>query len=122
MPYDPERHHRHAQRLRHYDYAQSGAYFITICVQDRECLFGEIVEAKMNLNGAGLTLVHWWDELLMKFPTIVTDAWVVMPNHFHGVIFLQGRPDESGAAESPTLSRVVDWFKTMTTNAYIQGV
>src|SRR5215218_4000523 len=103
MPYDPKRHHRHAQRLRYHNYAEAGAYFITSCVQYRACLFGEIIDVEIRLNGAGLTIIHWWDELLMEFPTVVTDAWVVMPNHFHGVVFLRVRADESGVAENPTL-------------------
>ncbi len=140
MPLDPQRHHRRSLRLKGYDYAQTGAYFVTICTQDRECLLGEIVNGQMIVNVAGRMIEGWWDELTRKFPSIETDTYVVMPNHFHGVVLvgaaLCGRP-EPGRPESesdvqapsghprrgaPTLGDIVDWFKTMTTNEYIREV
>lgn len=53
MKFDPQKHHRHSIRLKHYDYSQKGAYYVTIYVQDRECLFGEIANFEMILNEAG---------------------------------------------------------------------
>ena len=53
MTYNPNIHHRRSIRLKEYDYSQNGAYFVTICVQNRECLFGEIVDGEMVLNDAG---------------------------------------------------------------------
>ena len=53
MKYNPDIHHRRSIRLRNYDYTQAGAYFVTICVQHRECLFGEITDRVMRLNAAG---------------------------------------------------------------------
>jgi hypothetical protein len=53
MGYDPEKHHRRSIRLKEYDYAQPGAYFVTICTQNRECMYGEIVDGEMRLNDAG---------------------------------------------------------------------
>lgn len=95
MTYDPERHHRRSIRLRGYDYAQPGAYFVTICVQDRLCLFGDIVDGEMRSNAAGLTIDRWWHALPSKFPGIGLDVFVAMPNHFHGLIFLGADPATS---------------------------
>ena len=64
MPsYDPHRHHRRSIRLKGYDYTQPGAYFITICTQDRACLFGEVVHQKMRLNEAGRMVQTTWNEI-----------------------------------------------------------
>lgn len=88
MRYDPTRHHRRSIRLKGYDYSQPGAYFITMCTQDRACLFGEVVDGKMRLNDAGRMVEKWWVELNRKFPGVQTDAYIVMPNHFHGIIVI----------------------------------
>ncbi|BDI20081.1 hypothetical protein ANSO36C_58830 [Nostoc cf. commune SO-36] len=53
MPYDPQKHHRHSIRLKGYDYTQDGAYFITICTKERQCLFGNVVNGEMQLNSLG---------------------------------------------------------------------
>ncbi len=86
MTRDPARRHRRSIRLQRYDYSQAGAYFITICTQDRACLFGEVVDGDMRLNDAGRMTERWWLELDRKFRWVETDEYVVMPNHFHGVI------------------------------------
>lgn len=88
MKYDPEKHHRRSTRLKGYDYRRFGAYFITIVTQDRTCLFGEIVNGEMRLNDAGGAIEHGWFELNHKFPTVETDGYVVMPNHFHGIVVI----------------------------------
>jgi len=83
-------HHRRSIRLQDYDYAQNGAYFVTICTQDRANRFGEIAEGEMVLNSAGKMIEKWWYELGRKFPEIDLDAFVIMPNHVHGVIVIVG--------------------------------
>jgi REP element-mobilizing transposase RayT len=88
MPFDPQRHHRRSIRLKGYDYSQAGAYFVTICAQNRECLFGEIVDGEMRLNGQGEIVIACWDNLPCHFPHIELDAFVVMPNHVHGIIVI----------------------------------
>ena len=126
MYYDPEKRRRRSTRLPGYDYAQPGAYFVTLCVQQRECLLGEIESAGMACNEAGAMIEMWWRELPRKFPACSGDAFVVMPNHMHGIIVI----DELAGADarhkdahtSASLPRIVQWFKTMTTNAYIRGV
>jgi len=96
MTYDPEHHHRRSIRLRGYDYAQAGAYFVTVCVEGRECSFGTIIDGVMRLNDAGRMVERWWLELNNKYPTVDTDEYSVMPNHFHGVILITA--DDVGAA------------------------
>ena len=80
-------------RLKGYDYSQAGAYFVTICTQDRECLFGDVVDGEMRLNDAGYMVHRIWNDLSVKYPDIETDEFVVMPNHVHGIIMLSGRGD-----------------------------
>ena len=131
MPYDNKRHHRRSIRLKGYDYSQAGAYFVTICTQDRECLFGEIVDGKMVLNDAGRMICRWYSELENKYPDIRCDEFICMPNHIHFVIINVGadlcvRPcvetSKTGEHAGSPLRTVVQWFKTMTTNEYIRGV
>jgi REP element-mobilizing transposase RayT len=81
----------------------------------------------MRANDAGRMIAAWWRRLPDKFPTCETDAFALMPNHIHGIITLRGsvgadprvRPITS---QPPTLSRIVQWFKTMTTNEYLRNV
>ena len=102
MTYDPGRHHSQSIRLKGYDYAQAGAYFVTVCTQNRQCIFGHIVGAaacghpEMVLNEAGRMLQAVWDELQVFYLGVQTDGFVVMPNHVHGIIMLTGRPVRLG--------------------------
>ena len=81
VKYDPDIHHRRSIRLKGYDYSQVGAYFVTICAQNRECLFGEILDGEMALNDPGRMVEKWYRELENKFPDIVCDQCAIMPNH-----------------------------------------
>ncbi|MCI2436727.1 transposase, partial [Candidatus Acetothermia bacterium] len=60
MTYKPDKHHRRSIRLKGYDYAQAGAYFVTICTQGRVCWFGEVVDGQTRLNLAGQTIITMW--------------------------------------------------------------
>ena len=75
-------------RLPGYDYSQAGGYYVTIVTQGRERLFGEIMGEEMDLNDAGEMVEKWWKELPNKFPSVTAEAFVVMPNHFHGIILI----------------------------------
>jgi len=77
---------RRSIRLPGYDYSQTGAYFVTICTKDRECLFGDIVNREMSLNDAGRMVDKWHGELENKFTDIKCDKYIIMPNHFHAII------------------------------------
>jgi len=86
--YDPFKHHRHSIRLKGYDYSQQGAYYVTIVAQNHACLFGDVVNAEMQLNDAGQMLESHWECLPQRFPNVELDEFVVMPNHFHGIIVI----------------------------------
>ena len=86
--YNPNIHHRKSIRLKGYDYSQAGLYFITICVQDRKCLFGKIVDDEMILNDAGKIADECWLEIPKHFPNAVLHEHIVMPNHVHGIVEL----------------------------------
>ena len=88
MTYDPGKHHRRSIRLRGYDYSQAGAYFITVCTQNRGCLFGEIADDEMRLNDAGRIVEQCWSEIPAHFPHVELDTFIVMPNHIHGVLVI----------------------------------
>ena len=99
--YDPQRHHRRSIRLKGYDYAQAGAYFVTMVAHGRECLFGEIVGGVMRVNEYGALVAACWDVLPQHFRHAELDAFVVMPNHVHGiVIFMQDAYASAGRGEA----------------------
>ena len=83
-----EPHHRRSIRLKGYDYTQVGAYFMTICTQNRECLLGGIVNGQMRANDAGRMIEGIWARLPVRFPFITLDESVIMPNHFHGIVII----------------------------------
>jgi REP element-mobilizing transposase RayT len=80
--------HRRSVRLRGYDYSRSGAYFVTLCVQNGVCLFGEIADGEMILNPLGKLASEEWLKSAVIRPGIQLDEFVVMPNHFHGIVAL----------------------------------
>ena len=86
----PDRDHHRPIRLPGYDYAQTGAYFVTICTNNRECLFGEIVAGEMRLNPAGVIVSNEWKKTAELRGGIRLGEWVVMPNHFHGIVVIDG--------------------------------
>ena len=79
---------RRSIRLKGYDYSQAGAYFVTICTQDRQCLFVNVLDGKMNLNNAGEMINRIWHEIPEYYPGIDIDAYQIMPNHIHGIIMI----------------------------------
>ncbi|MDD5093903.1 MAG: hypothetical protein PHV74_05925 [Dehalococcoidia bacterium] len=86
--FDSDKHHRRSTRLKDYDYSQAGVYFITICTQNRDCLFGEIVNGEMRLNDTGHFVQQCWFDIPLHFPHAELDAFTVMPNHVHGIIVI----------------------------------
>lgn len=114
-----DKHLRKKLRLVGYDYSNPGLYFITICSQNHVCIFGEIQNNVMILNDAGIMVEKWFCELENKFEDIKCCERVVMPNHFHCIIENKNTND---AGESSSLTEIMQWFKTMTTNEYIRGV
>ena len=86
MKYNPNIHHRRSIRLKGYDYTRPGAYFVTVCTQNRECLFGKIMNGEMKLNDAGRMIIKWRHELENKFPDIKINDFICMPNHIHFIL------------------------------------
>ncbi|HHE31532.1 MAG TPA: hypothetical protein ENL07_02550 [Chlorobaculum parvum] len=79
---------RQSLRLKDYDYSQPGAYFVTLCAKDRWSLFGEIVDGVMQLNEAGRIVAEEWMKSAEIRQEIKLDEWVIMPNHFHGIVVI----------------------------------
>jgi REP element-mobilizing transposase RayT len=136
MTFNPDIHHRRSIRLREYDYSSVGAYFVTVCANGRECLFGDIADDVMRVNDAGRMVYEWWLKLPERFPPVSLDEFVIMPNHFHGIIVFtnhtndfqnqnQNQGDDKvrpfGTIEN-SLGRVVQAFKSLTTVEYVKGV
>jgi putative transposase len=86
--FDPKIHHRKSIRLQGYDYTQAGAYFVTIVTYQRDCLFGEIENENMILNDFGKIADECWRAIPEHFPFVELGAYVVMPNHVHGIIVI----------------------------------
>jgi REP element-mobilizing transposase RayT len=135
------RHHRRSIRLQGYDYSLTGVYFVTISTQDHVCIFGDVVEGTMCLNEAGQTAPTMWDALPTRFSGIALDAFVVMPNHIHGIIVFATRVSVGaslvGAQDvtpnrtidnrattrvAPTVGNVVGAYKSLVTVEYTRGV
>jgi REP element-mobilizing transposase RayT len=117
--YDPDRHHRRSIRLKGYDYEQPGAYFVTVCAQNRESLFGDIVDANARLNSWGSIVQACWEDLPRHYPHVQLDAFVVMPNHVHGIVMIMNEANVgAGFKPAPTTGRrhgipeIVRAFKT----------
>lgn len=94
--------------------AEPRYHFITICTLYQHAVFGEVVDGEMNLNAAGQMAVESWRSTEQKYPQMTIDALVVMPNHTHAVLLVTG--DEA------QLEKMVQWYKSITENAYQRGV
>ncbi|MCJ7668444.1 MAG: transposase [Anaerolineae bacterium] len=122
--YDAEKHHRRSIRLKEYDYSQAGAYFVTVCTHNRECILGEVANGEVLLNEFGKIVESVWFDLPKHYPNVELDAFVIMPNHVHGIIIVGADPVGAGFKPAPTtakkpaptggyaLSEVVRGFKT----------
>jgi putative transposase len=98
---------RKSPRLRQYDYATSGAYFVTVCARARACLFGESLDEDIRLSQTGQLVKRCWIDLPIHFPGMALDAFIVMPNHLHGIVWL------SRAGHAPPLPVVIGSFKSV---------
>jgi putative transposase len=133
MKYNPQIHHRRSIRLKGYDYSQAGAYFITICCQDRECRFGKIENDEMILNEYGTIAYNEWNKLSDRFSNFELDVFQIMPNHMHGIIVLnepvratlavapnkEMNGNDSGASPAPTnktVGDIVGAYKSLVAN------
>jgi len=117
MERGPAQHRRRSIRLRGYDYAQPGAYFVTIVAHGRECLFADIVDGQTRLTEAGRIVDAAWRDLPNHYPGLALDAFVIMPNHVHAIIQLQAvgagfKPAPTPAERPRPLSEIVRAFKS----------
>ncbi len=106
---------RKANRLRGYDYSQDGYYFVSICTKGRKEFFGDIREAKMDLNRYGEIVNQCWRDLPRHYPNCFLDSFVIMPNHIHGIIVIDnGNVVGNGLKPFPThgLPEIIRGFKT----------
>lgn len=103
-------------RIPGFDYSQSGAYFITICARDRRCLFADIAHGRVKLNHRGDKAAACWDDIPNHFAAVVLDAFVIMPNHVHGILLF------TETVPGRTLQTVVGSFKSAVSRQIGEGV
>ena len=127
MPYNPDIHRRASIRMRDFDYASTGAYFVTISAHNKECLFGAVDGEAMAVNELGAIVREEWLKTPNIRPNVSIDEFVVMPNHFHAIVFitenrrgvLQYAPTTTGTntihSPSQTIGAIVRGFKGATT-------
>lgn len=113
MAYNPAKHHRRSIRLKGYDYAQAGFYFITLCCQNRACLFGKIEKGVMILNEYGHIAYNEWMKTTEIRNNVELGEFVIMPNHIHGIVRLVDRgelhsPDNTNELNAPNERGVCD--------------
>ncbi|MFC5410246.1 transposase [Larkinella bovis] len=130
-------------RLQSWDYGTNGAYFVTICTHDRHPFFGKVQNGEMQLNAAGMIAAEIWQRIPDQFPYVILDAFVIMPNHMHGLLYINNNPstdaihrvsvsaqaNPGASSDHPiggitggknpmlheNLSRIIRWYKGRTT-------
>ena len=90
MQCDPKKHHRRSIRLKGYDYSSPGWYYLTICTFEGEFLFGKMIRDQMHPSAIGVIVRDCWSEIPQHFPSAALDVSVVMPNHVHGILIIEG--------------------------------
>ena len=115
---------RRSIRLKNYDYTQEGAYYVTVCVDDRKCVFGDAGDGKMILNEYGKIVQNEWYKTREMRKNIDLDEFIVMPNHIHGIINIVGahcnvplhdRFEKFGRSISNSIPTIIKLFKSTTT-------
>jgi putative transposase len=114
--YNPKKHHRNSIRLRGYDYAGGGLYFLTLCAYQKMCIFGSILNDTMHASPYGEILKEEWLLSSQIRPGILLDEWILMPNHFHALVTLPQSFLETTTPRPPrSLGSFVAGFKSATT-------
>jgi putative transposase len=103
MRYDPQKHHRRSIRLKGYDYTQPGAYYVTLCTKRKQCLFGDVVKGEMRLNSLGHIAFTCWQAIPNHFPHVELDAFVIIPNHLHGILVITDTLVRARHCRAPTI-------------------
>jgi len=147
MSHRPDRHHRRSIRLRGFDYAQPGAYFITLCIHGSLPLLGHVLDGAMSLSPAGAAIETDWLALPERFADLHLDSYCLMPDHLHGILILGDCPalarspvDAAGRGAMDggqrqalplqdvpdsarhSLADIIQAFKSLSTRTYIGGV
>ncbi len=104
---------RRSPRLASYDYSQAGLYFVTICTHDRAPVLGEVRDGEMHRSAAGIAIEQTWTALPDRFPGVGFDAFVVMPDHMHGIVVLGYDPGPPLQVTIPSLAAVLRTFKSV---------
>lgn len=117
--FNPHIHRRRSIRLRGYNYRQTGAYFITICTWNRECMFGEMINGGFHESTAGRIVRQTWMEIPKHFPHAELDSFVVMPNHIHGIIVIRDLEELNRIREYITASPS-NWDEDKENPEYLQ--
>ena len=125
MAYNEEQNHHRSIRLANYDYAQAGAYFVTVCTHERMCLFGDVILETMRPNDTGQVVHDEWLRTAEIRPDINLDSFQVMPNHLHAIVIFDeevsskltvGAHSRAPFSRQPkSLGSLVAGFKSATT-------
>lgn len=102
--YGANKHHRRSFRLHGFDYTREGAYFVTACTQDRTCLFGDMVKGEVRLNDAGQIVADEWARTAEVRHEIELDAFVIMPNHLHAIVWIVDGRGDRPVAPTPVVT------------------
>ncbi len=114
-------------RLKDWDYSRNGYYFVTICTQDKECFFGDVIDEKVQLSDIGEIVTDEWLKTAQIRKNVSLDTWIIMPNHLHGIVIINNADDVEthGSASLPyknkfgpqanNLSSIIRGFKSATT-------
>ena len=117
--------YRRSMRLKGYDYRQSGAYFVTICTYQRRNTFGTVIDGNMVLSQWGEIVNNEWRRTETVRANVELDAFVIMPNHLHGVVLIvEDEPANKSASENHnanlqkpagSLGQIIGHFKSIAT-------
>ena len=101
---------RRSLRLTIFDYTQNGFYFVTVCVKHKHPMFGEIINGAMILNDYGRIVEHVWNGLSCHYSNCRLDEYVIMPDHFHGIVEIVGAGLKPARIHG--VSEIIRAFKT----------
>ncbi len=103
-------------RLKDWDYSRNGYYFVTICTQDKKCLFGDVIDEKVQLSAIGEMVADEWQKTPQIRKNVSLDTWIIMPNHLHGIVVI------NNDVETPRwgVSQISTTQNDRTSNDYVQ--
>ncbi len=115
MKFNPDKHHRQSIRLKDYDYSRNGAYFVTLCTFDRACYFDQFPLLREIVENR-------WSEIQARYGNIWLDEYVIMPNHFHGIIVIDDSLPGLSPIFKPVLGSVLGSFKSLCVNDWLKTI